>query len=142
MPIAHDSVAGGHRSQLPAIADRRLATDQACELTRLPMVGIEERSDAKLCRKLVRLAAPPVPPRSETNVSKLVCRELAVLEEALEPALDEPESDAARLFTSARSCDPGLVPEQPADDELESALELESAPDCVLSADISACMKF
>jgi hypothetical protein len=41
------------------------------------MGDVEARFVAKDCRKLVRLAALPVPPRSETRLSKLVCRELS-----------------------------------------------------------------
>jgi hypothetical protein len=65
------------------------------------------------CRKLVRLAAPPLPPKSAINVLKLVCNELSAVVAGLaaaEVALDEvavvepldvPERDWSKLLTSA-----------------------------------------
>lgn len=78
---------------------------------------------AKDCRKLVRLAAPPpVPPRSATKASKVVCRELSaeavallvevlpvvllLVVEPVEPLL----SDEIRFCTSAASPEPPAAP--------------------------------
>jgi hypothetical protein len=73
------------------------------------MGDVDARFVAKDCKKLVKLVALPVPPKSDTNVSKLVCRELSavVVELVVEVAslellesvvLEEaPASDAMRL---------------------------------------------
>jgi hypothetical protein len=65
------------------------------------------------CRKLVRLAAPPVPPKSAISVLKLVCNELSAVvavlaavevpldEVAVVEPLDVPERDWSKLLTSA-----------------------------------------
>jgi hypothetical protein len=115
---------------------------------------------AKDCKKLVRLVALPVPPKSDTRVSKLVCRELSaeVVElvdevesvELLESVeLVEPlVSDAMRLCTSAANPVPELEPVPDAALQLESESELELVPSVLLefdwawSAAMSVCMKF
>lgn len=124
------------------------------------MGDVEARFVAKDCKKLVRLVALPVPPRSETSVSKLVCSELSAevvalvdevelveLVESLE--LVEPlVSDAMRLCTSAANPVPELEPVPDAALQLELASELVLVPsgllefDWACSAAMRVCMKF
>jgi hypothetical protein len=62
------------------------------------------------CRKVVRLAALPLPPRSATNLLKLVCSvlsaELVVVEEPADVLL----SDWIKLFRSDARPEPGFPP--------------------------------
>jgi len=126
------------------------------------MGDVDARFVAKDCKKLVRLVALPVPPRSETRESKLVCRELSaeVVElveevESVEPVdvveLVEPlVKDAMRLCTSAANPVPELepVPDAALQLESESELVLELEPSVLLefdwawSAAMRVCMKF
>jgi hypothetical protein len=121
------------------------------------MGDVDARFVAKDCKKLVRLVALPVPPRSETRLSKLVCRELSaeavelvevaesVLVESVE--LVEPlVSDAMRLCTSAAKPVPALEPVPDAAPQLESEVVLVPSVllefDWACSAAMRVCMKF
>lgn len=120
------------------------------------MGDVDARFVAKDCKKLVRLAALPVPPRSATRLSKLVCRELSaeVVEEVESAELVESVelveplvSDAIRLCTSAAKPVPELelVPDAALQLVSESELVVPSVPlefDWACSAAISVCMKF
>jgi hypothetical protein len=108
------------------------------------MGDVDARLAAKDCKKLVRLVALPVPPRSETRVSKLVCRELSAeavvaveLVELVESVeLVEPlVSDAMRLCTSAASPVPELEAVPDAALQLESGSELVLVPSVPLEFD-------
>jgi hypothetical protein len=120
-------------------------------LTILPMGDVDARFVAKDCKKLVRLVALPVPPRSETRVSKLVCKELSaeVVESVEAVELVEPlVSEAMRLCTSAANPVPELEPVPDAALQLESESELVLVPSALLefdwawSAAMRVCMKF
>ena len=115
------------------------------------MGDVAARFVAKDCKKLVRLVVLPVPPRSETRLSKLVCRELSAevveLVEVVESAelVEPPVSDAMRLCTSAAKPVPALELVPDAALQLESELVVPSVLlefDCACSAAISVCMKF
>jgi len=96
---------------------------------------------AKDCRKLVKLVAPPVPPRSATKVSKLDCKALSAwvaFVASVVPAVAVDElalSDEIRLCTSAANPLPGplpaLAPLAPALDSVPLPLTLS---DCALRA--------
>lgn len=121
---------------------RRRDPHHACELTRPPADGPDWRLDENDCKKLVRLAAPPLLPRSVTSVSKLDCSELSA-SAAPVPSAAVLDKHWMRLSTSLTSDE--AVPDVPlaADAELELAAELpdvESVSDCELSAAIKFCM--
>jgi hypothetical protein len=121
----------------------------ACAFTILPMGEVDARFVAKDCRKLVKLVALPVPPKSETRESKLVCRELSVVVVEL---VEAPVNDALRLCTSAAKPVPALDPDPDTPLQLESELALAlvlvlsvlSVPsvfDSAWSAAMRLCMK-
>jgi hypothetical protein len=103
------------------------------------------------CRKLVRLAAPPVPPKSAISVLKLVCNELSAVvavlaavevpldEVAVVEPLDVPERDWSRLLTSAANLPgPPLADAAP----LLGVAPLAVVPaSCDLRAAMRLCMK-
>lgn len=135
---------------------RRPTRAHACALTKLPMGDVDARFVAKDCKKLVRLVALPVPPKSETRVSKLVCRALSAevveLAEELESVelvelVEPPVSEAMRLCTSAANPVPELEPVPDAALHPESASELVPVPlvllefDWAWSAAMRVCMK-
>lgn len=139
MSLPHDSPCSGRLIADPARPNVRRPTQaHACAFTILPMGEVDARFAAKDCKKLVRLVALPVPPRSETRVLKLVCSELSAevvelvaevesveldeLVELVEPLVNE----AMRLCTSAANPVPALEPVP--DVALQPESEFELAP--------------
>ena len=97
---------------LSVLLQRTDSRRQAVELTRFPSGEFACILVENDCRKLVRLAAPPVPPKSVISVLKLVCNELSAVVVlaavgvplvvlAVVEALDVPERDWSKLLTSA-----------------------------------------
>jgi hypothetical protein len=89
---------------------------QAVESTRFPNGEVACILVENDCRKLARLADPPLPPKSFMSVSKLVCNELAAVPVAVvlavlvavpvEVPVDVPVTDWIKLFTSVAKCVP------------------------------------
>jgi hypothetical protein len=135
---------------LSVLLQRTDSRHQAVELTRFPSGEFACILVENDCRKLVRLAAPPVPPKSVISVLKLVCNELSavvvlaavdvplVVLAVVEP-LDVPERDWSKLLTSAAN-----LPGPPL---AEAAPVLGVAPlavvpaSCDLRAVMRLCMK-
>jgi hypothetical protein len=125
---------------------------QAIESTRFPNGDVICMLLENACRKLERLAAPPLPPKSVINVLKLVCNELSAVVVPLAAVLmplaaaavelvEVPEMDWIKLLTSAENCELLGPPQRLAASVLDAALVVVSC-DCDLRAAMRLCKKF
>jgi hypothetical protein len=109
---------------------------QAVESTRFPSGEFACILVENDCRKFVRLAAPPLPPKSAISVLKLVCNELSAVvavlaavevpldEVAVVEPLDVPERDWSKLLTSAANLPGPPLAVVPASCDLRAAMRL------------------